>query len=349
MFTSNTVFSVSFIYLPTSFSMKNLYAYSPEKELVHIREVDKSLKINYVCPNCEGILIPRKGKIKAHHFAHKAEDNCSYESYLHKIAKIKFFDTYNRCLLTNTPFTLSWNEKRTCTSCRSIEGIGISCQLENEPRLIDLTETFDVITEEKKHGDFIADILLESTKTDKVLFIEFAVTHKCEREKRISGFPIIEISLTSEDDLQFLESEFPGIILETVSSYGMPNIHKRENFISPTKCKKEFEFGVVFKSHKTLFKRYPMWHITSMIKKEEVIYTKIEPERDYDYFGEQQEIFLNEALNKGINIKNCLTCRFSVYNDWSWNDHWFCKKLKHRFTSFNDGATCDKHWMKEKT
>jgi hypothetical protein len=328
--------------------MKNLYALSSHQELIHISKVDKTVKEVFVCPQCSGLLIPRKGKIKAHHFAHKAEDNCSYESYLHKIAKIKFFDAYNRCLLTNTPFTLSWNEKRTCTSCQSIEGIGVSCQLENEPMSIDLTETFDVITEEKKHGDFIADILLESTKKDKVLFIEFAVSHKCELEKQISGFPIIEINLTSDEDLQFLESESPSINLDTVSSYGMPDIHKKAKHIPPNSCKKVFEFGVVFKSHKVLFKRYPIWHLTSMIEKEEVIYTKLEPEKDYEYFGEQQETFLMEALNKGVQVKNCLTCRFSVYNDWRWNDHWFCKKLKHRFTSFNDGATCDSHWMKGK-
>jgi hypothetical protein len=329
--------------------MKNLYAYSPEKELQHIRHVDKSLKLAYACLNCEGILIPRKGKINAHHFAHKAEGNCSYETYLHKVAKLKFYYTYKSCLDNKTPFTLTWQEKRTCNACQDIKGVNISCDLEDETKKSDLTKTFDTISIEKKHNGFIADILLESTKTDKVLFIEFAVTHKCELEKRTSGFPIIEINLTSDDDLQFLESEQPFISLEKTTKYGMPDIHKNNNYISPNKCKKEFEFGVVFKSHKTLFKRYPMWHLTSMIKKEEVIYTKLEPERDYDYFGEQQETFLMEALNKGVKVKNCLTCRFSVYNDWSWNDHWFCKKLKYRFTSFNDGSTCDKHWMKEKT
>lgn len=67
---------------------------------------------SYKCPECKNVVIPRQGKIRTAHFAHKANvSTCSYfdrpgESQYHKIAKIAImsllqnngsFTTYYRC------------------------------------------------------------------------------------------------------------------------------------------------------------------------------------------------------------------------------------------------------------
>ena len=57
--------------------------------IVSISEVESGLKCGCVCPACGEQLIARKGKIMAHHFAHRSGKTCSYgyESSLHLAAK----------------------------------------------------------------------------------------------------------------------------------------------------------------------------------------------------------------------------------------------------------------------
>lgn len=43
----------------------------------------------YFCPICGELMNPHMGKVRRWHFVHKNAGNCSYESYLHKLAKIK--------------------------------------------------------------------------------------------------------------------------------------------------------------------------------------------------------------------------------------------------------------------
>ena len=44
-----------------------------------IVDIDEAIKGNiYACISCQKDLIPRKGEIRAHHFAHKANYECKY-------------------------------------------------------------------------------------------------------------------------------------------------------------------------------------------------------------------------------------------------------------------------------
>ena len=111
-----------------------------------IRKGNKELKKKYTCCNCGGELIARKGKIKAHHFSHKSEGNCSYESYLHKVSKIKFYEIYTQCLENKKPFYIEYKTKLTCVSCKDIENINIECELKDKIGRFDLTKYFDKIS-----------------------------------------------------------------------------------------------------------------------------------------------------------------------------------------------------------
>lgn len=52
---------------------------------IHINEIAGAG--NWRCPACGSHVIAKRGDVKAHHFAHKAETNCSSESVIHALAK----------------------------------------------------------------------------------------------------------------------------------------------------------------------------------------------------------------------------------------------------------------------
>ena len=52
---------------------------------------------DYVCPNCKADVILRKGRVRIHHFAHKAASTCPFsksESQAHYTAKTLFQKSY---------------------------------------------------------------------------------------------------------------------------------------------------------------------------------------------------------------------------------------------------------------
>ena len=49
-------------------------AFDKEKNRIHINQA--FVKYDYYCPVCGGKLIIKKGKIKAHHYAHQASGQC---------------------------------------------------------------------------------------------------------------------------------------------------------------------------------------------------------------------------------------------------------------------------------
>lgn len=70
------------------------YAFDSESRLIQIDDAKKGKE--YRCPNCKEIMIVRKGKKRKKHYAHKNTENCSYETYLHKIAKRRICECFNK-------------------------------------------------------------------------------------------------------------------------------------------------------------------------------------------------------------------------------------------------------------
>ena len=80
------------------------FAYDYEQNTIDIKTLSKANRIEkFTCLSCGNELIPILGEIKEHHFRHKVivENNCSQETYLHKLAKNKFYETYDKCLKSN--------------------------------------------------------------------------------------------------------------------------------------------------------------------------------------------------------------------------------------------------------
>ncbi|WP_338359208.1 competence protein CoiA family protein [Yeosuana marina] len=155
-----------------------------KKQLVNIDQVVSGLDCNCFCPNpnCNSKLIARKGNIKKHHFAHYETDECvgAFESALHLLAK-EIIQTEKRIAIPEMEFYDSEYENAT---------ILLSEKKEVKAQSVDL---------EILQGDFQPDVVMNFGS--KQLFIEIAVTHFVDDEKRKkitnSGISTIEIDLSS--------------------------------------------------------------------------------------------------------------------------------------------------------
>lgn len=81
--------------------MSRLYKYTIDENgtFVSVDELTRESKTlhKYHCIECGCEMVPVMGGDRVHHFRHK-NDQCSYESYLHKAAKLRFkqlFDNEN--------------------------------------------------------------------------------------------------------------------------------------------------------------------------------------------------------------------------------------------------------------
>ncbi len=147
--------------------------------LMHISDVDSGLKCGCICPACGCQLMAKKGTEKTHHFAHHNAPECTHslESALHLYAK----QIIERRRVLVIP-----------AYCKHIDGHGWS-KLSDEK-----TIKIDKVYLEKKLGDFIPDVIVE-TKGHRLL-IEIAVTHFIDETKFYSilsaDISTIEIDLS---------------------------------------------------------------------------------------------------------------------------------------------------------
>jgi hypothetical protein len=162
----------------------------------------KPVNEDYWCIGCESPVIAKvNGEIKKPHFAHKAQVECNGETYLHKLGKSAFVETYRKCLELGNPFIIKVSATKICTKMSPI--IMKNCIFEEIEKEYDLTDYYQEVFVEKKDGEFIPDVLLVSTKNpDQKIFIEIACTHFLSEKKEQSMNRIIEIPIESEDDIE---------------------------------------------------------------------------------------------------------------------------------------------------
>lgn len=158
----------------------------------------------FKCISCDNLLLPVLGQTRRKHFRHKVDIKCSHETYLHKLAKFKFYEIYNTCLQENQPFRIEINSTQYCSFHE--EKLLIPCIFSKDKQKFDLTEYFKDIKLETKDGNFIPDLLLTSRKGEKI-FVEIAVTHKSTIKKRQSQQRIIELNINSELDIKLINNQ----------------------------------------------------------------------------------------------------------------------------------------------
>lgn len=170
--------------------------------IIHIDEVTKENRAeHYYCVGCGGEMSAVLGDKREHHFRHK-EAHCSWESYLHKLGKMRLKQRFD----TQKEFVIKYYVEHHCDKSKG-------CKLEpiyrdkkcnrRELIAIDLKKLFDTCEEEVTYKGFRADLMLSSKEHPErePIFLEISVTHDCEPEKLASGIQIIELKIADEKDV----------------------------------------------------------------------------------------------------------------------------------------------------
>lgn len=179
--------------------VKQDYTYALNSDNMVVSIKDAIMGQNYRCPFCKSDMIQRKGEIRRWHFAHKANASgtCSYESYLHELAKVKI----RQAFMSSDYFTLSYEAKAICCYECSFKSFQ-KCDSEKTVEF-NLRKFYDTCEIEAPYHKFRADLLLTSSTNPKTppLLIEIMVTHRCTQEKISDGVRIIEIPIHSEEQI----------------------------------------------------------------------------------------------------------------------------------------------------
>lgn len=164
-------------------------------KFIHISEVVKGKDCECVCVACKEPLIARKGKKRAHHFAHFKDSDCKNapETALHLLAK----EIIAASRLIKIPQDNSI----------PVPALNTRIQIEKDKRIVtNGVVKIDKVFVEREgiRNGFIPDIVIQSG--NKFLIVEVCVTNPINEEKYIkirqNNEHTIEINLSEDDALK---------------------------------------------------------------------------------------------------------------------------------------------------
>lgn len=199
------------------------YRYSADKtgKLVCIDDIPENSRNigQFFCLDCGGEMIPKIGNIREHHFAHKAITGCTGdgETYLHRFAKKRIKEA-----ILNNELTSFWFESNGVCSVSNCDINGKTPCFKKywfQGKLNSVTS----IIEEKRVGEYIADLALSFSSGDINFLIEVRVTHECSDQKKASGLFIIETNIIeSEKDVEDIVNKGCFVDGKNCKMYGLP-------------------------------------------------------------------------------------------------------------------------------
>lgn len=303
----------------------------------------------FSCLGCGGDLIAKVNGTKMKpHFAHKVQVECSGETYLHRLGKKVFIETYKHCLDSGEPFNIRLRFAKVCK--KYYPSIVRACNIGLFEKEYDLTKYYKNIFEEKRDGQFIPDVLLVSNNNpSEKIYIEIACTHFISEEKRYSHNRIIEIPIESEHDIEKIRS---GLLSSENSLFIGFNQKTEAVTDSECVCSSKDAYGFfVFQSGKSLLD-YGKLAAIHHEAKSNVIYSKIriadEIKRRYSFQDEidKGHLYISQvfaAEKEGIFIRSCYLCRYHGDNKNSIDKSGlFCKTFRKPCKS-NDAAECERY------
>ncbi|WP_233495558.1 hypothetical protein [Rhodosalinus halophilus] len=325
------------------------YAIGKDDAVVDIANVDPSDRHAlgpYACPGCGSELIPALSRVRARHFKHRGERPplCSFETYLHDLGKRTVRDAFRQAIETGRPYPMKVEFPRICG--RYEKDLGVTCTDGAVPRALDLTRWFDVAEIERGVDGFVADVLLSSSKSDELMLVEIQVTHECEPEKIAAGRRIVEIALTSEEDLHALRH---GLDL---TGHGTRHFNFKEPTPVHEQCRRPCGLHAsaffVFRSGKTLVLHAPIHEIAKKRKQSATVHFSLLEEdgwiAPWEYARRYFEATLTAYFEQGIAVKSCLLCRHGALGE---IDAIKCFKTG-RETGINTAAECP-HYRPDST
>lgn len=314
-----------------------VHAIGENGNVIHIGELTHlTRKQAFTCPECEHILIPKLGKVRQHHFAHKQEQVCNPETYLHQVAKHLLFANLKERIRAEKPFFVElehWPE------CEHSDPLDDACYQQTNERY-DLLRYFKEVRLEKKHAEFRPDVQLINQKGD-VLYLEIKVTHESEDVKKKSEHRQVEIDITSEEDLELVRGNLLSYQDSRITIRNF-NVKEKTADLCKNRCPKEIHVFLVDKagkSHIRTIEKYKLLHIS----KRYPFYQIIDHSTDADWGWSWGATFIKnviKAQSGGVAIKNCFLCRYHALNESvRFEGTIFCKYLK-KAGSSNMAADC---------
>lgn len=301
-------------------SIKYQYALDEEDQIIDISMINKEHRShsNYYCLACGRELIAKLGEKKQKHFAHKfntTELSCNNETYLHRLAKTKIKEKFDK----SESFFVKLRGKVICSSIEKCEfATNKHLCIQEKDKLIDLKKYYNLCSIEKSIKGLRADLLLENTTTGiKPILIEIFVTHPCSQDKINSKFPIIEIPIQSEEDIQIMENK-------TELCGQTYNFHIKDIY-EPLEINYIIQKYALFSSGRYLYK--PTCLTTCRNIKTPQYNHAILEISVYDEKLCKTE-FLFYAITLGYNLKDCSICQYFKYINSMYGDYPLCMKYK---------------------
>lgn len=326
--------------------IKYSYALTDKEEIIHVDTITPETRntCKYYCLGCGKEFIPRLGKVRRKHFAHKVQldlSECSLESYLHHTAKILLYNSIKEKIANNDTLYLNYLVENHCAVCHYPEEGNNNCFLSTTDKKYNLLTHFNTVQLENRADTFIPDILLMSKDGNRI-FIEIAVTHKSSDKKIISGNKIIEIVIKEEEDLALLSGD----------EINPPSLKTRcinfnfKNQIIPI-MREECPYGsknvfVVYANGRAeLFVNltYPKYY---RFKHKIRFYYRETEINCYSYNVQAFIACVEAAYEEGVKIKNCYLCRYHGYQT-RYSEGYlqvFCKFKRIRVPNSNYALKC---------
>lgn len=230
-------------------------ALDENKTYVNICDVNKKEKKKYYCPDeeCNAELIPKKGKIKADHFAHKAGTPACYglESLLHLLTKevlsesrtlnlpsanIELIEMYNiiESQISEVEKEIGISFHKDLYKTHFFWELSNITSLELFEKSSIKLKSYDIKIE-RYLGKIKPDLILTHKESKRSLHIEVTVTHKIDENKmniiNQNDYAFLDIDLSSfyDGDIDYNKKKVKKILSD--ARFKWVNIPKRKHLI----------------------------------------------------------------------------------------------------------------------
>lgn len=326
------------------------YAMSSGRGLFCISDVDAEDRYAhgpYSCLACGHTMVPALGRVRKHHFKHKAgrPADCLHESYLHQLAKKVLFEAISDAMTAGQQYPLIRNRSIVCDHFAELHGI--TCTNQQLPFPEDIASRFDRIDNEKGVNGFVADILLSSTATGERMLLEIAVTHECDDAKIASGLAIVEIIINTEDHIEDLRRGLDATSGTVQFHNAAPLEPIRQNCTAP--CRASGLALLLFRNGKAWYSEIPLGaddYVTSdpQLVAYEVVDQKIgRGDRNWSTIKALLgEFIIRQAYDSGQNVRSCMLCQHNGGHA-NANDIYCMAKGRNMWMS-SSATTCDAYF-----
>lgn len=303
-------------------SNKIKYGYARDKAGLVFHISKAHAKEDYVCLSCGRKLIPVVKVIKkSKHFRH-ADNNpayaCSSETYLHKLGKQVFFDTYTRCLEQGTSFDIEFATPKECRDCR----FGPCSHYDKGEQVANLTKHYVKVYEPESASDagFKPDVLLRTAKGES-LWVEIAVTHKAAENKIAAGVRIVEITVSSEEDAEAISS----CVLTESSRVSLYNFRRKAVVEGlGAACSRRLNVFKLYKSGFSCLMTVNAYQCATENNEKIAYIEKLSGNESNDVPTHVSKIEM--AFLKGLLVKHCSLCSTSAFTGGFSAKSFFCLK-----------------------